>query len=62
MRHAGMAHPKQETDMKTSKNASQVEAKNADLIVLGAASVETKGPNGVIEFVGRQLLPGICED
>jgi hypothetical protein len=33
-----------------------------DVIELGVASVETKGPGGTIEPTGLNVLPGISED
>ncbi|MFC3716521.1 benenodin family lasso peptide [Luteimonas soli] len=33
-----------------------------NLIKLGAASIETKGPAGIHEFVGTLMVPGISEE
>lgn len=58
---ATMTQTNQETDMKqTNENASQVEAQ--DVIVLGVASIETKGGVGDTETVGIRALPGISEE
>ena len=48
--------------MKTQPNTSPTETKDSDLIVLGVASADTKGPGGVLEFMGRTTVPGISED
>ncbi|HEY1076896.1 MAG TPA: benenodin family lasso peptide [Fontimonas sp.] len=54
----------QEIDMKTSTNASQVEAKTPSIIVLGTASIETQGKAGSGETSGPggPMIPGISED
>lgn len=33
-----------------------------DIIELGVASIETKGPTPIGEFVGGPLMPGISEE
>ena len=33
-----------------------------DVIVLGVASVETKGPAGLFEPIGNPVAPGISEE
>lgn len=61
----GMTTTTQENDMsKTNDNAPRVEAWDEDLIVLGAASVETKGGSGQQEFpgLGNPMPVGISEE
>ncbi|WP_165421723.1 hypothetical protein [Pseudoxanthomonas winnipegensis] len=48
--------------MDTESKASRSEAENTDVIILGVASTDTKGPGGVIEFMGRTTVPGISAD
>jgi hypothetical protein len=46
---------------RTIQNASDVEVQD-DIIVLGVASVETKGGPRLDEMVGGTQSPGISED
>lgn len=47
--------------MNTLKNTASVEAQ-PDVIVLGVASIETKGRPGKTEFTGDMPVGGITED
>lgn len=48
--------------MKTRKHAASPEAREPDVIVLGKASVETKGRPGKTEFTGDMPVGEIAED
>ena len=54
---APMTQTDQETDMKDKIDNTQ----NQDLIDLGVASVETKGPSGITEGLGFGASPGISD-
>lgn len=58
-----MAQPK-ETEMDKHNENARADAPQQDVIVLGVASVETKGPQGGNEpgGVGGILMPGISEE
>lgn len=46
--------------MNTNENART--SATEEVIELGVASVETKGPAGINEFVGNLMQPGISEE
>jgi hypothetical protein len=46
----------------TNENASQVEAQDQDVIVLGTASVETQGTGGSVESTGKHMGSAISEE
>lgn len=48
--------------MDTETKTSRGEAESTDVIILGVVSTDTKGPGGVIEFMGRTTVPGISAD
>jgi hypothetical protein len=49
-------------DMNSRSDNTPSPAAHDDLIDLGAASVETKGPGGSVEPTGINVLPGITEE